>query len=89
VSEARPGREAPENTARDAPGDALTDASPPPSPTEEPRIERRWVWMDRWDPSTWEMPSNPTPLQRVLAGVALLIVAFATFYLPFKLLGIF
>jgi hypothetical protein len=45
--------------------------------------------MDRWDPGTWEMPSNPTKLQRVLAGVALIIIAVMTLYVPFKVLGVF
>lgn len=51
--------------------------------------ERRWVWMDRWDPGTWEMPSNPTKLQRILAAIALIVVAVMTLYLPFKILGVF
>lgn len=48
---------------------------------------RRWVWMDRWDPGTWQMPENPTPLVRVLAGVALVIVLVMTVYLPLKIIG--
>jgi hypothetical protein len=51
--------------------------------------ERRWVWMDRWDPGTWEMPSNPSKLQRVLAGVALVVIAVMTLYVPFRVLGVF
>ena len=51
--------------------------------------ERRWVWMDRWDPGTWEMPANPTKFQRVLAAVALVVIAVMTLYLPFKELGVF
>lgn len=50
--------------------------------------ERRWVWMDRWDPGTWEMPSNPTKLQRVMAAIALVIVVVMTIWLPFKVLGV-
>jgi hypothetical protein len=61
----------------------------PPEPQSPERFERRWVWMDRWDPSTWEMPSNPTKLQRVLAGVALIIVFVMTVYVPFRMLGVF
>ena len=56
---------------------------------QEDRPQRRWVWMDRWDPGTWEMPSNPTPLQRVLAGVALVILFVMIFYVPFRMLGVF
>ena len=51
--------------------------------------QRRWVWMDRWDPGTWQMPDNPTPLTRVLAGIALVIVLVMTIYVPFRMLGIF
>ena len=51
--------------------------------------QRRWVWMDRWDPGTWQMPDNPTPLTRILAGIALVIVLVMTIYVPFKMLGIF
>ncbi|HEY4374108.1 MAG TPA: hypothetical protein VGN52_19445 [Burkholderiales bacterium] len=50
---------------------------------------RRWVWMDRWDPGTWEMPSNPTKLQRVLAGIALVVIVVMTVYVPLKMLGVF
>lgn len=50
--------------------------------------ERRWVWMDRWDPATWQMPDDPTPLTRVLAGVALVIVLVMTVYVPLRVLGI-
>ena len=53
---------------------------------EEP--QRRWVWMDKWDPGTWQMPENPTPLTRVLAGIALVIVLVMTIYVPFRMLGI-
>jgi hypothetical protein len=34
------------------------------------------------------MPENPTPLTRVLAGVALVIVLVMTIYVPFRMLGI-
>lgn len=51
--------------------------------------ERRWVWMDRWDPATWDMPSNPSRLTRVLAAIALVIVLVMTFYVPFRMLGVF
>ena len=56
-------------------------------PAEKEEIQRRWVWMDRWDPATWDMPENPTPLVRVLAGVALVIVLVMTVYVPLKILG--
>lgn len=49
--------------------------------------QRKWVWMDKWDPGTWQMPENPTPLTRVLAGVALIIVLVMTIYLPLKIIG--
>ncbi len=56
------------------------DGSSPPA--------RRWVWMDNWDPGTWDMPTNPTRLQRVLAGVALVVILVMTIYLPLKILGV-
>ena len=58
----------------------------PPDVTDLP--ERRWVWMDKWDPGTWQMPDNPTPLTRVLAGVALIIVLIMTIYVPLKVIGV-
>ena len=58
-------------------------ASPPPQPP------RYWAWTDRWDPGKWEMPDNPTPLQRVLAGIALVIVLVMTVYVPLRVLNIF
>ena len=66
------------------------DAVPPvdQAPTAD-APERRWVWMDRWDPGTWEMPANPTKLQRVLAGIGLIVIVVMTIYLPFKVLGVF
>ena len=63
-----------------------TNEKPGEKPREEP--ERRWVWMDRWDPATWQMPENPTLLTRVLAGVALVIVLVMTLYVPLRVLGI-
>lgn len=53
---------------------------------EEP--SRRWVWMDKWDPGTWETPDNPTLLTRILAGVALVIVVVMIFYVPLKVIGV-
>ena len=47
-----------------------------------------WAWTDRWDPGKWETPENPTPLQRVLAGVALVIVLVMTVYVPLRVLNI-
>lgn len=51
--------------------------------------DRRWTWMDRWDPATWQMPANPSRLTRVLAALALVIVLVMTFYVPFRMLGVF
>ena len=86
-----PRRDAAGQTAagESAPLDAEHSIQPPVQSEQEPPFERRWVWMDRWDPATWEMPSNPTKLQRVLAGVALIIVFVMTIYVPFKMLGVF
>jgi hypothetical protein len=81
-SEPRPGAE--DNPAPGSPAAGTPDASQAPQTPE-----RRWVWMDRWDPGTWEMPSNPTKLQRVLAGIALIIVFVMTVYVPFRMLGVF
>ena len=58
----------------------------PEQPPDAP--ERRWVWMDKWDPGTWQMPDNPTPLTRVLAGVALVIVLVMTVYVPLRVIGV-
>jgi hypothetical protein len=58
-------------------------------PSEDAPPERRWVWMDRWDPGTWEMPQNPTRLQRILAGIALVIVFVMTVIVPLKILKFF
>ena len=59
---------------------------PPHEPASEP--PRYMAWTDRWDPGKWEMPENPTPLQRVLAGVALVIVVVMTVWVPLRLLKI-
>jgi hypothetical protein len=69
---------------------AVTEAesSSASAPSQE-LPERRWTWMDRWDPGTWEMPSNPTRLQRVLAGLALVFIFIMTVYVPFRMLGVF
>ena len=56
---------------------------------EDTAPERRWVWMDRWDPGTWEMPANPTRKQRVMAGICLVIIFVMTIYVPFRMLGVF
>ena len=61
--------------------------SEPADRSSEP--ERRWVWMDRWDPGTWEMPLNPTKTQKVMAGLALVIVLVMTVLVPMKILGFF
>ena len=47
-----------------------------------------WAWTDRWDPGKWETPEHPTPLQRVLAGIALVIVLVMTVYVPLRILKI-
>ena len=75
---------------------AQSDAAPVPLavPLDEPQHEppseppRYMAWTDRWDPGKWEMPDNPTPLQRVLAGVALIIVLVMTVWVPLRLLNI-
>ena len=73
-----------------APGPAPESKQPPEqeagAPDEPPR---RWVWMDRWDPGTWEMPLNPTKAQKVMAGLALVIVVVMTIFVPLKILGFF
>jgi hypothetical protein len=74
VSTPGPGEQGP------APDDAATPAEDAP--------QRRWVWMDRWDPGTWEMPQNPTRSQRVMAGVCLVIILVMTIFVPLKILGI-
>lgn len=74
--------------------DPRADKQKPPAgggvPTDPPPEPPRYLaWTDRWDPGKWEMPDNPTPLQRVLAGVALVIVLVMTVYVPLKVLNIF
>ena len=69
------------------------DDKRPSAPEASPELpqqdlERRWVWMDKWDPGTWQMPENPTPLMRVLAGVALVIVLVMTVYVPLRVIGV-
>ena len=84
----------PDARARETP--AQSDATPVPLavPLDEPQHEppseppRYMAWTDRWDPGKWEMPENPTPLQRVLAGVALVIVLVMTVWVPLRLLKI-
>ena len=70
------------------PDDAASSAPPPP-PAQDAEPPRYWAWTDRWDPGTWQTPDNPTPLQRVLAGVALVIVLVMTVYIPLRVLKIF
>ncbi len=57
-------------------GDEVRDEGPP----------RYFAWTDRWDPANWETPSNPTRLQKMLAGIALVVVLVMTIYVPLKLL---
>jgi hypothetical protein len=76
------------NTPAPAPESEGT-AQEPSAPPEDSEPPRRWVWMDRWDPGTWEMPENPTRAQRVMAGVCLIIIFVMIFYVPFKMLGVF
>ena len=57
-------------------------------PDSEAEAPRYLAWTDRWDPGKWEMPDNPTPLQRVLAGVALIIVLVMTVWVPLRLLNV-
>lgn len=74
------------------PGAAPEAASPPEAvpPGGQPEAPPRyWAWTDRWDPGKWETPDNPTPLQRALAWVALLIVLVMTVYVPLKVLKFF
>lgn len=76
----------------------MTSSGPAPDSAQAPKPEhagepdepqRRWVWMDRWDPGTWEMPLNPTRAQKVMAGLALVIVVVMTIFVPLKILGFF
>jgi hypothetical protein len=76
------------------PGPAPESKHPPAHEAGEPDRdlvpeERRWVWMDRWDPGTWEMPLNPTRAQKAMAGLALVIVLVMTIFVPLKILGFF
>jgi hypothetical protein len=58
-------------------------------PTELPAEPPRYfAWTDRWDPGKWETPEHPTPLQRWLAGIALVIVLVMTVWVPLRLLKI-
>ena len=61
-------------------------AVPETPPADDP--PQYWAWTDRWDPGKWETPENPTPLQRVLAGIALVIVLVMTVYVPLRVLNI-
>ena len=89
MSEGRPTDNAPQQA-----GIPQADQTPPPEnphldenphPDEKPHY---WAWTDRWDPGKWETPENPTPLQRVLAGIALVIVLVMTVYVPLRILNI-
>lgn len=74
-----------QSTAAPVPSPEPLD-EPPHEPASEP--PRYMAWTDRWDPGKWEMPENPAPLQRVLAGVALVIVVVMTVWVPLRLLKI-
>ena len=69
--------------------DAAKPEAPPPVEDETGEPPRYWAWTDRWDPGKWETPDNPTPLQRVLAAIALVIVLVMTVYVPLRVLKIF
>ena len=80
----------------DAPkaADAANPVVAPPAvpaavPDDAGEPPRYWAWTDRWDPGKWETPDNPTPLQRVLAAIALVIVLVMTVYVPLRVLKIF
>ena len=74
----------------------MTDPKPPqtedppaaPQPALPDEAPRYFAWTDRWDPGTWETPENPTRLQKVLAGIALVIVLVMTVWVPLRLLKI-
>ena len=77
-------------SAHETPGgkpsaDAVSATPETPPADDKPDY---WAWTDRWDPGKWETPENPTPLQRVLAGVALVIVLVMTVWVPLRLLKI-
>ncbi len=78
----------PPGTAQERGSGATPDAAlPDAAATGEP--PRYWAWTDRWDPGKWETPDNPTPLQRTLAWIALVIVLVMTVYVPLKVLKFF
>jgi hypothetical protein len=60
----------------------------PPQAAVPDEAPRYFAWTDRWDPGTWETPENPTRLQKVLAGIALVIVLVMTVWVPLRLLKI-
>ena len=68
-------------------GDAAIDENPQACLPANQKPDY-WAWTDRWDPGKWETPENPTPLQRVLAGIALVIVLVMTVYVPLRILKI-
>ena len=68
---------------------AVPLAAPVVAPDDAGEPPRYWAWTDRWDPGKWETPDNPTPLQRVLAAIALVIVLVMTVYVPLRVLKIF
>ena len=67
------------------PAEAAAAVAETPPADDPPQY---WAWTDRWDPGKWETPENPTPLQRVLAGIALVIVLVMTVYVPLRVLNI-
>ena len=71
----------------DEPARVVADASIEENPQASQKPDY-WAWTDRWDPGKWETPENPTPLQRVLAGIALVIVLVMTVYVPLRILKI-
>ena len=71
----------------DEPARVVADAAIDENPQANQKPDY-WAWTDRWDPGKWETPENPTPLQRVLAGVALVIVLVMTVYVPLRILKI-
>ena len=71
----------------DDPARPIATALPGQEPPEHQKPDY-WAWTDRWDPGKWETPENPTPLQRVLAGIALVIVLVMRVYVPLRILKI-
>ena len=63
----------------------MSDQQKPETESQPPKY---WAWTDRWDPGKWETPENPTPLQRVFAGIALVIVLIMIVYVPLRILKI-